>query len=212
MITKRNFSDLDNLDDLRTVCTKHVAICDAVPLSPKSDDLSYMKKLLFANEEDYELAKSKWPKLFWSHEDKNSKFPTIYDHFSDLVDVVRNNPEQTIYKNGAVKSFLYFFMKIGSYAGHKKGERSYFYTRMSTTTDPRTDACGLRFSSQVHSKKREDALNGEHYIIIVLCSSNVDMTAQVYQMHWWRLLYQEIHMQLGKGKVWGQGRLNSLER
>lgn len=168
-----------------------------------------MKKLLFANQADYELAKSKWPEVFSS---KYIQFPTKFCCFNHLVNVVRNNPEHTLYKNGAVKSFLYFFMMIGSYDDCENGEPSYFYTRMSTTTDPRTDACGLRVSSPVLSNKREDALNGEHYIIIVLCSSNVDMTSQVYQMHWWRILGQVIHMQLGKGKVWGQGRLNSLER
>lgn len=76
-----------------------------------------------------------WPKLFSSHGEKNSRFPTKYVHFGDLVEVIRRNSGTELFKNGAVKNFLQLFMIMSTYDDHKIGERSCFFTRTSTT-DP----------------------------------------------------------------------------
>ena len=166
------FSDLKTLDDLKSVCTKELQV-NVICRNPKSEDLVAFRQVLFANTEMYASAKEKWIQLFHcpAPEDGGDMvFPTTSRILSDLAIVIRNNSGQGLYKNGSVKMLLYTVMRLGSDDTDDVGAQPTFFTRISTTTDPCSDACGLKCASEVLASKREDALNGRH--ILVLCPCN----------------------------------------
>lgn len=136
------------------MCSKDVQI--AVVSSDRDvQEFEEFKKMLFQTD-TFMSAKSEWEQLFGSDVVVKT-FPTISEKLQDLVAVIRG---PGLYKNGAVKFVLYHLMRMGSDEG-KVGNES-FFVRTSTTTDPTTDACGLKCSSHVCKQKREDALNGKH--------------------------------------------------
>lgn len=95
-------------------------------------------------------------------EDKTPSNDVLY-----LVTHLYRNQNENLYKNGVVKLLLFYIMLIGSdHLLNKQGLEYWhnlYFPKISTTTDPTKDACGLCVASEL--KVKEDALTGKHGIL-----------------------------------------------
>ena len=170
-VTKRNFSDLKKMDDLVEVCSKHVSISVT---SIKSSQET-VKGFLIEVCPDVDKLKSRWAALF----ETSSQLICLTEApaLNELQAHIQQNPGTGLYYNGAVKMLLHYIMRLGSEEDVRCPSSSY-YCRISTTTDPTSDKCGLPV--KIGTGKKEDALNGEHalHAYFMICKQGVDCTTR----------------------------------
>ena len=72
---------------------------------------------------------------------------------------------------------LHYIMRLGSDEDVSRPS-SFYFSRISTTTDPTSDKCGLPV--KIGTGKKEDALNGEHafHAYFMICKQGVDCTTR----------------------------------
>ena len=152
-ITKKNFSDLKTMQSLQQVCSRPISVY-LKSIQPQKENVEYATKLFVGD------TKECWAKLFSGHCD-NFNFKTEHPVVMDLVRHIFHNA-QDLYKNGSVKQLLYYILKLGTEEDVKPLFVRYF-PRISTTTDPCKDKCGL--PAKQHLRMKEDALNGMYGIL-----------------------------------------------
>ena len=153
-VTKRNFSDLRKMDDLLEVCSKRVST-SVTSIEPSQESI---KEFLIEVYPDVDKLKSQWAALFKTSSQSflKNKAPIMNELQAHII----HNPGTELYHNGAVKMLLYYIMRLSSDEDVRCPWPNSYFARISTTTDPTSDKCGLPVNRV--TGKKEDALNGKH--------------------------------------------------
>lgn len=152
---KRNFSSLKIKRDLEEVCSKPISMV-TTKINPNPDIVMEFQNDVFA---DIDLMRSQWGALFTTTPSQPiilTKAPIM----NELMFHITHNTDTGLYSNGAVKMLLHYIMRLGSAEDLLSPWHSSYYARISTTTDPTSDKCGLPVLNNL--AKKEDALNGKH--------------------------------------------------